>query len=111
MEKNLYVDGFGNIDFIKIYKNILRDIVNVENNYAVMYSGGCLDVLPKSAKDGDLISGNALALELLPKILLALKPIGLNAEIIKVQRTARRIKLKKPLMGVIKIKKMNEEKR
>lgn len=108
IKNDLYFDGFGNIDFMKIYKNILRDIVDVENNYAVMYSSGRLDVLPKNAEDGDLISGNILALKVLPKIILSLKPIGFNAEIIKVQQSQRGDRLKKPLMGAIKIKKLND---
>ena len=100
-EVSNYKDSFGNPDAEKLYKDILRDIVDVNKNFAVMYRGGRLDVLPKTAQDGDLESGPALAKKLLPKIQKAVKPFNISAELTDLERGPRHTRLNKPLHGAI----------
>ena len=97
-----FKDGFGNMDWEKFYKEILRDIIDVKKNWAVMYKKGRLDILPKTAEDGDLESGPALAKKLLPKIQKAIKKYGFKAEIINIKMGPRSKRLNKSLEGGIK---------
>ena len=100
--KHPFLDPFGNFNSDKLYDEVLRDIVDVKNNYAVMYKKR-LDVLPRNAKEGDTTSGPALAEELLPKIKKALKKYNLDAEILQLDRGPKLIRTNKPLYGSIKI--------
>ena len=100
-EVSNYKDGFGNPDAEKLYQDIIKDIVNVDKNFAVMYRAGRLDVLPKNAQDGDLESGTALAKKLLPKIQKSVIPFNISAELTDLKRGPRHTRLNKPLHGAI----------
>lgn len=97
-----FIDSFGNFDSQKLYQTILRPIVNVKDNFAVMYKNR-LDVLPRDAKNGDVTSGPDLAKQLLPKIKKALEPFDINCEILNLQQSPKSEKQSKPLFGSIKI--------
>jgi hypothetical protein len=102
-ETNNYKDGFGNPDAEKLYQEVLRKIVDVNKNFAVMMKGGRLDVLPKDAEEGDNVSGPTLAKTLLPKVQKAVKGFGISAEILNIKQSPKSIRQGKPLYGAIKL--------
>jgi len=99
-EAKEYRDSFGNPDSEALYREVLRKIIDVDDNYAVMFPGR-LDVLPKSAEAGDFESGPELAKQLLPKIQKAVKPFNISAELINVNRGTMNTRINR-LHGAIK---------
>lgn len=89
-------------EFKKLYSDILRDIIDVNKNSAVMYTSGILHVVPKSAEKGDTKSGPKLAEVLLPKIEKALKGTNYKVEVIKVSQGPVHKRKKKPIYGGLK---------
>lgn len=100
-----YIDSLGNIRHRDLYKDILRDIVNVDKNWAVMY-GTKLHITPKAAANGDMEMGPNYAKKILPKIQKAVKKHGLDAKLFDVILGPKSKRKNSPKPGGIKIVKV-----
>ncbi len=106
---NIYTTKQGSktyIDGSALYKDIIRDIIDVSKNWTMHYSTGRIDVIPKSAKAGDLESGPKLAKKLVPKISKAIKKYGIKAVAFDIKQSNSSKRKNKKLYGGIRLVEM-----